>query len=130
MQKKFATSFIVRFGFGCMAAAGVGTILVGLFPENSVSALHIAGAALPFVLGNLGMLVLGAKLEGMPKTLRIYTLISGLVGLVALGLFMAQAYFGLGIGGMERLVAYPQTIWMIVFGIHVLLDRKSSVFNK
>ena len=42
------------------------------------------------------------------------------IGLVALSFFLKNVYLGLGIGGMERIVSYPQTIWMIVFGAYVL----------
>jgi hypothetical membrane protein len=106
-----------------MVLAGAGTILVGLFPENTVSALHITGAALPFILGNLGMVLLGIALNKFPPLLRGFSIASGLVGLIALVLFMAQAYLGLAIGGMERFVAYPQSIWMIVTGFYLLLKR-------
>lgn len=124
-QKEFSSKFIVRLGFGCMALAGAGAILIGLFPENSISSLHITGAALSFVLGNLGMLILGVKLKSLPKALRLYTILSGVVGLLALLFFMKEIYGSIGIGGMERFVAYPQTIWMIVFGGYLLLKQRS-----
>ncbi len=105
-------------GFSFMAVAGFGTLLVGLFPENTVHALHTLGAFLPFLIGNVGMVVLGLSLD-IPKTLKLYTLISGIVSLLALGLFVNNIYLGLDIGGMERIVAYPQTLWLIVFGIYI-----------
>ncbi len=105
-------------GFGLMALAGLGTVLVGLFPENTNSALHIFGAALPFALGNVALIVFGLVLD-MPRLFRVYTILSGAVALVALWLFVSQHYFGLGEGGMERLVAHPQTIWLILFGIYM-----------
>jgi hypothetical membrane protein len=128
LKQELASSITARLGFGCMALAGVGAILIGLFPENSISSLHIIGAALSFVLGNLGMLVLYASLKRLPRALRAYTLISGMVGLIALALFMGNIYLGLGIGGMERFVSYPQTIWMIVFGSYLLLSRRPAEF--
>src|SRR3989344_2327035 len=36
-------------GFSCMVVAGLGTILVGLFPENTINSLHSFGAFLPFL---------------------------------------------------------------------------------
>jgi hypothetical membrane protein len=118
IYNEFKESRATAFGFGAMAAAGFGTLLVGLFPENTVSALHILGAGLPFFVGNVGLVVLGLKLP-VPKPLRLYTLVSGAVMLIALALFVAGVYLGLGIGGMERVVAYPQTIWLIVFGMYL-----------
>ncbi len=106
-------------GFSFLVLAGLGTALVGIFPENTVSALHIVGAALPFSIGNLALVILGLALQ-MPHALRYYTVTSGLVALIALVLFLTHNYLGFGIGGIERLVAYPQTIWMIVFGAYSL----------
>jgi len=105
-------------GFTFMAIAGFGTILVGLFPENTVVALHSIGASLPFFIGNLGMIILGVSLD-IPKNLKVYTILSGAVALVALGFFFSKHFLDLGEGGMERLTAYPQTLWLIVFGLYM-----------
>lgn len=109
----------VSIGFSLFAAAGVGVMVVGLFPENTISILHGIGAALPFLVGNIGVFVLGYALP-IPKSLKIYTMITGIVALGGLGFYISHQYLGLGHGGMERVVAYPQTIWMIVFGLYVL----------
>ena len=114
-----------RIGFGFMAVAGFGTVLVGLFPENTVSTLHILGAALPFLIGNIGIVVLGLILE-LPHTLKIYTVLSGLIALVALVFFTTGHYLDLGVGGMERLTGYPQTLWLIVFGLYMSSNRFGS----
>jgi hypothetical membrane protein len=118
-------------GFSFMAAAGVGTTAVGLFPENTVSILHIIGATLPFFIGNLGMIILSFALD-IPKPLRYYTFLSGAIALMALVFFGTHHYLGIGIGGMERLTAYPQTVWLIVFGVyiasnHIKRDAASAV---
>jgi len=124
LRKELAASQAYRLGLAFTAIAGVGTILVGLFPENTISTLHIIGAALPFTVGNLGMVVLGTCLRQQPILLRGYSILSGIVGLTALVLFITNTYLGIGIGGMERFVGYPLTIWMIVFGSYLLLiDR-------
>lgn len=120
-------------GFFCMALAGVGTLVVGLFPENTISALHIAGATLPFVFGNVAMLILGTTLP-VPKLLKIYTVTSGFVGLAGLVLLLSKHYLGLGDGGMERVTAYPQTIWLIAFGLYIsanhYVKRRASVMYR
>lgn len=105
-------------GFTFMALAGLGTVLVGLFPENTVGALHEIGAGLPFFIGNLGEVILGVSLD-IPKSLRLYTVASGAISLLALGLLLSGHYLGLGEGGMERVVAYPQTVWLVVFGLYM-----------
>ena len=108
-----------RFGFRCLAVAGLGVVMVGIFPENTVSALHGLGAALPFSVGNLGVIVLGLSLE-LPRALRLLTLILGALAVVAMVFYASSHYLGLGEGGIERLVAYPQTVWMIVLGAYLL----------
>ena len=107
-----------RLGFSFMAVAGIGTLLVGSFPENTISSLHLLGAFLPFLIGNIGLVVLGTVLE-LPRWLKLYTIVSGVVALIGLALFSTHIYLGLGIGGMERVVAYPQTMWLIIFGIYM-----------
>lgn len=119
MYRSYTKNLASATGFGCMFLAGLGTILVGIFPENTISVLHIIGATLPFLVGNLGLVVLGLTLH-VPRALRYYTSISGLVALAGLLLFLSHTYLGIEIGGMERITAYPQTIWLIVFGIHSL----------
>ncbi len=115
-------------GFCFMAAAGLGTLMVGLFPENTVGFLHSAGAALPFLIGNVGMIILSRALD-IPKALRYYTFLSGAISLIALVFFYAHSYLGLGIGGLERIVAYPQTIWLIVFGMYMSKSRIAESGN-
>lgn len=112
-------------GFVFMAVAGLGSAVVGLSPENVNLPVHAIGAAGPFLLGNIALLIFSSRLD-LPPPARRYTLISGIVGLTALVLFIAGsslgltwAYLGLGEGGMERLTSYPQTFWLIFFGIYM-----------
>ena len=118
IYREFKKSRLSTLGFSFMAFAGVGSILVGLFPENTISSLHILGASLPFLIGNLGIVIMGSVLD-IPKSLKVYSLLSGLIPLVALAFFITHNYLGLDIGGLERVVAYPQTMWLIVFGIYI-----------
>ena len=109
-------------GFTLFAIGGAGTALVGIFPENTVSVLHGIGAALPFLIGNVGVVILGFSLK-VPKILRIYTVLTGSIALAALVVFASGHYIGLGEGGLERVVAYPQTIWMIILGVYSLAQQ-------
>ncbi|MDB5182782.1 MAG: hypothetical protein JWO47_566 [Candidatus Saccharibacteria bacterium] len=115
--KIFKPSRLNWLGFTTLGLAGIGTVLVGAFPENTISALHVFGAAMPFLVGNAGMVLLSYSLD-IPRPLRVYTFLSGALALTALVLFTTHHYLGLGTGGMERLTAYPQTLWLIVFGTH------------
>lgn len=104
-----------------MGLAGFGTILVGLFPENSISNLHITGATLPFVFGNLGVLIVGICSDRFPHWLRNLSIFFGVTGLIGLVLYLLNISLGIGHGGMERVTAYPQTIWMIITGVFLLV---------
>ncbi len=122
IYQQFRQNLGSKIGFIFMALGGVGVILVGVFAENTIASLHVVGAALPFVVGNLALLILGLSL-GMIRWLRIYTLVSGVVSLIAFGLFATGNYLGLGIGCMESLAAHPQTLWLVVFGLYISRDR-------
>jgi hypothetical membrane protein len=108
-----------KIGIRFMILAGIGTILVGLLPENTVASLHILGAALPFIFGNLAIILLGIELP-LSKPLKYYSIISGIVALLAVILFITHFYLGIGRGGMERIVAYPQSVWMIIIGFYLI----------
>ena len=123
--QSFRKSRNAMVGFTFFALGGAGTALVGIFPENTVSALHGIGAALPFLIGNVGVVILGFSLE-VPKILRIYTVLTGSIALAALGVYASGHYIGLGEGGLERVVAYPQTIWIIILGIYSLAQLTNT----
>jgi hypothetical membrane protein len=114
-----------RIGFSCLAVGGVGAALVGRFPENTVHAMHIIGAGLAIGVGTAGIFVLGLILE-LPhgKYLRLSMRGVPPVAVMALILFACRVYLGMGAGTMERLAAYPETAWMIAFGMYISRDHR------
>jgi hypothetical membrane protein len=112
-------------GFRCMEIAGAGVVLVGLFPENSVPTLHGIGATLSFVFGNVAIIVLGCSLR-LPFALRVFSLFLGVLALAALIPYASSQFLGLGNGGLERVVAFPQTVWLIVLGAYLLTSSHSE----
>jgi hypothetical membrane protein len=114
-----------RTGFSLMGVAGVGAVLVGLFPEDTTYWAHIAGADLAFLLSNIALVVFGLGLH-LPRWFSWYSVLSGSVALVALCLFLTHHRSFLGLGGMERVVAYPHTVWLIVFALHMARRRDRS----
>lgn len=106
------------FGFGLTALGGLGSILVGFFPENQNGTMHIIGAFLAIAIGNVAILVLGAVLT-LPESMRRSMLMFSSLALVALLCFAAHRSFGIGRGTMERVAAYPVTIWLITFGLYI-----------
>lgn len=128
-RSAFPPGWFRAAGLALLWLAGAGIILVGLYPENENIELHRLGAAGHFVLGNLAMAILGIALTrankhrvGLKQTreqpaLAIFSIVSGVVGLVATALFINDYFLGLGIGGMERVAAYPLPLWLIVVGL-------------
>jgi hypothetical membrane protein len=114
-----------RTGFSLMGLAGVGVMLVGVFPEDTVYSAHIAGADLAFLLGNVALIVFGLTLR-VPRWFGWSSIASGAVALVALVLFLTHRRFWLELGGMERLVAYPQTVWLVAFALLAFWQAQPS----
>ncbi len=113
----FRAGWVRAAGLLLIAVAGFGVFLVGLFPENQNLAVHTAGAGLNFVSGNLGMIVLGIAGSGSRRFDRVSRAM-GVLGLVGTVLFVREVYLGLGQGGMERVAAYPLTVWLSGAGVH------------
>jgi hypothetical membrane protein len=113
-------------GLSLLALAGLGLIAVGLFPENVNMEAHRIGAGSEFVSGNLGLVVLGAAMVQTTRwsTLAVYSVASGVVGLLATVLFVSDQYLGAGVGGMERLAAYPLPLWLFVSGSYFLRNGR------
>jgi hypothetical protein len=110
-----------------IGASGVGVFVVGLAPEDAAPGLHFLGAIENFIYCNAGMAVMGVAIlrgQGTLQRVGLITLAAGVVGLTAIGFLASGVFLGLGVGGMERLVAYPFPLWLA--GIGVLLLHASQ----
>jgi hypothetical membrane protein len=122
VRGSFGHGWMQTAGLGLVALSGAGFILVGMFPENGNIVAHKIGAGLNFVIGNLGLVVLGSAV--FPRrnwtTFAVYSIVSGMTGLLATALFVSGQYLGAGIGSMERMAAYPLPIWLTVGGANLM----------
>jgi hypothetical membrane protein len=109
-------------GLGLLVLAGFGAIGVGLSPETYNLTVHTLSAAVAFVGGGLALVVLGVAMfrDTRWDGFRAYTMLSGLVSLIAFILFFAKVYGPIGVGGMERLIVAPILLWALVAGIHLV----------
>ena len=107
-------------GFGCLAVGGAGAFLVGLAPENRAPVLHVIGAILAIGVGTLGVWLLGFGVaRSLDKRLAWGMRIVPPLAIVAGILFGLHIRLGVGGGTMERMAAYPETIWLILFGVYI-----------
>lgn len=100
------------------AAAGAGTMVVGLVPEDAGSWIHFAGAVAYFLAGALALLVLG--LLWLRQTPWAWFLLG--CGVVSLAALITGAVTALDVplpGLLERLMAYPVTLGMAAAGLVV-----------
>jgi len=99
-----------------LVLAGLGVLLVGLFPSDGVTAVHQVAAGVHLVAGSIGLIAVAyavrPRSEGIGTTLAVL----GLVGVIATIFFGSAVFLGLGEGGMERIAAYVIPIWLAVAG--------------
>lgn len=108
---------LTTWGLIMLGVAGVGTILVGLSPENVNVFVHVVGA-LNIPAGNVAMILLGLAIWRDRRGLAWVSAIGGIVGLLGMlaGPFLV-ILTGHGGGLAERIALYPLIIWLVVFGV-------------
>jgi hypothetical membrane protein len=124
-----AAAYFIRTVFGSLvvmilvAVAGFGAIGVGIFPAADVFAgIHAVFSLIVFLFANVTAIYVARFLHA---PLRYLSIILGVVGLVALGLFISGTYLGLGIGGMERMIVLPVLAWGIALGGYLMAGETS-----
>ncbi|MGA6154351.1 DUF998 domain-containing protein [Stenotrophomonas sp. NPDC087984] len=123
LWRRGSASAVTRF---LLAGAGMGFVLAGLAPADVRENQHVLGALLIMGTGNIGLLLAGAGLaDHVPAPLRRMTSLLGIIALTAFGLFLSRHYLGLGMGGMERVAAFPLLAWALVVGIRGLFHQKT-----
>ena len=95
-----------------LALAGIGAMGVGLFTEDSLY-VHTVVSAITFLFGSLAAITSYGLIR---RPLKYASVILGLFGLVAQALMFSGMTLGLGVGGMERMIAYPLLLWGLGFG--------------
>ncbi len=107
---------LVTLALGLVAASGVGVFVVGLAPEDVSPGWHYLGALENFLFCNTGAALTGVALFSRFPRVGAASVIAGGVGLAGLACLAIGSYFGLGVGGMERVTAYPFVLWIAAMG--------------
>jgi len=121
---------IGRLGLTLVGASGLGVFVVGLAPEDVSPSWHYLGAVENFMFCNAGAALLGAALLSRKRTIGAISLAAGLTGLFGLACLGAGAYFGLGVGGMERVTAYPFPLWIAAMGAWLIGSPSTAAREK
>ncbi len=104
---------------GLVALAGIGALGVGLFPETT-GIWHSLFSLIVFLFAGLSAVVT-YKFQKAPMS--FFSIILGIMTLIALLLYVPGVYLGLGAGGMERMVVYPTLLWAVAFGGHLMASE-------
>ncbi len=101
---------------GLVVLTGIGAAGVGIFPETA-GVLHSLASLMAFLFGGLAAVV-AARFVKRPMS--YFSVILGLVTLAALILYLGGYFLGLGAGGMERVVVYPEVLWGVGYGGYLM----------
>lgn len=99
-----------------LLVSGIGVAGAGLFTETSLP-IHLVFSFLAFLFSALAA-ILSSRVLNSP--LRYFSVILGVFALLAIALFASGVYFGLGHGGMEKMIVYPALLWYVGFGGHLM----------
>jgi hypothetical membrane protein len=121
IQRIFKNRLFTSLGF----MIGVGEVGVGLFAENTILPMHLVFAMIAMIFSGAAA-IMSSKFVKSP--LSVVSVILGSVSLLAFALFMLGTlvnsgfYLGLGLGGMERFITYPTSLWALGFGAYLIGD--------
>jgi hypothetical membrane protein len=100
-----------------MGAMGIGLVGIAIFPGN-VAGWHPLFSLLAFVGGSAATIMSRKELDqpagSVALALGVIALVATVLGLDAFAETWPQT--AIGIGGVERWIAYPVLLWMVLFG--------------
>jgi hypothetical membrane protein len=99
-----------------LVLAGVGGLLVGLFPSDGNATVHEVSAAVHFLGGGIGLIALAYGVRPRSEALGTTLALLGLLGVIGTVFFGSAVFLGLGEGGMERVASYVVPIGLAVAG--------------
>lgn len=108
-----------------LALGGAGAITVGAYPVDDDMSMHTLGAVTAIAAPGLGFVLLARSHWWRAPTFARWTLLVGLVVLLA-GLGHALGGMPFGRGTMERLAAWPQTLWFVALGTILIGAAKGT----
>ena len=108
---------------GLLIAAALGSVLVGLVPEDVHLSVHLLGAVLGIGAGKCGFILAGLIGRTSPfGRLRPLTLPLSILAMAATVLLFTGHIPASGFGAVQRLADYPLRCWMVIAGIYLLRE--------
>ncbi len=99
-----------------VALIGIGALSVGIFNE-SFTTVHGLASLLTFVAGAVTA-IYAYRFTRPP--LNYFSVVMGVASLGALIVFLSGTTYGLGVGGVERMIVYPFIFWGLGFGGYLM----------
>ncbi len=130
---RFTDRRTVKVSLLLLVGSGVGVSVVGLAPEDLNTYFHVGGAALHFLAGNLGMILLGVAVlrdRRLPRSIGILAITAGTMGLSALLLLATDRTGAFDRGGIERMVAYPLPLCLATIGWHFCQHQRREITER
>ena len=116
-------AFKWRPGTAMIALAGVGQVGVGSFPEGSPYMLHSIFSLVTFLFIGLAAILM-ARWQRAPMS--FFSIALGAITLVSMLLYIPDSgtywggVFGIGPGGLERMIVYPVLFWGVAFSGYLM----------
>ena len=106
-----------------LGLAYIGAIGVGIFTEApSTFSLHVIFSFMAYVFGGIAAI---ASYKQQKQPMSTFSLILGALSLSAIIVLASGNYLGLGLGGIERMVAYPLLLWLVSLGSQLITKNES-----
>ncbi len=112
----FARGFHSKTVAAVTLLAGVGMAGVGIFTETMLGP-HLVFSFMAFFFSGIAAIL---SFRVIDSPFKYFAIALGAFALVALVLFIAGVDFGLGHGGIQRMVVYPALAWYMGFGAQPL----------
>lgn len=97
-----------------LVVSGIGGVVVGFAPSNTLWELHSLGATLFFIFGSLFAVTVSLTVWSLVAgAVKYCALILGVLGLVGYFCYTYSWNLGLGVGGIERVAAYSTILGFV-----------------
>lgn len=106
---------------------GVGAVLVGLFPLDTIRPMHALSAGLLFASTNLAHVLLGWRLfRRHHRRYGVGLALVGVAGLLGTAFLAEGSTLGVGVGFVQRLAVYGSVLGVVASALVLLSRRRVS----